>query len=443
MSNALAISGVTAVLQYYLWNLYVSVAAQFPSHVKVSCLAPDQVQSELNSAGKAENQVNLFLHQVTHNAAWRNVELPSMSADGTRRLQSPPLALNLHYLLTAYGSESWQAEALLGYALMMLHESPVLTRNDITNALTALDPPLPKTPPFPNNPLSTFLGSIGLADQIEMIKITPETLGREEMAWLWTALKADYRPTFPFQVSVVLLQPALATSFALPVLQRVLGAQPMQPAQILQVEPPGNQTAAQPSDTVTVTGEFLSGASQVSLTNARYGVQLTLPVATVTATAITFALPADTTTYPAGVYVLEVQFLDSTGNVVQSTNTLPMAVAPVLASQTAVTSTSGSILTVTISAFSPQAWEGQTISLALSTYGAMVPPGTPVISVSAPAQPYTGNTGTLSFQFDSALPTGVGLLGRLQVDGVTSQVQVTTNPFPLPPSFSGPLVTLP
>jgi len=45
MSNALAISGVTAVLQYYLWNLYVSVAAQFPSHVKVSCLAPDQYRA--------------------------------------------------------------------------------------------------------------------------------------------------------------------------------------------------------------------------------------------------------------------------------------------------------------------------------------------------------------------------------------------------------------
>ena len=53
-----------------------------------------------------------------------------------------------------------------------------------------------------------------------MIKITPATLGREEMAWLWTALKADYRPTFPFQVSVVLLQPQQNTSLALPVLRR-------------------------------------------------------------------------------------------------------------------------------------------------------------------------------------------------------------------------------
>ncbi|MFZ0745572.1 MAG: DUF4255 domain-containing protein, partial [Terracidiphilus sp.] len=219
MSNALAISGVTAILQYYLNKLYVSESAQFPSQVTVSCLAPDQVQKQLAGSQNVENQVNLFLHQVTHNASWRNVDLASMSADGTQRLKSPPLALNLHYLLTAYGSEFWQSEALLGYALMMLHEAPVLTRNDIANALTMLtNPPFPIPVPYPSNPLTKFIGFSGLADQIEMIKIVPETLGREEMAWLWTALKADYRTTFPFQVSVVLMQPDLQTSFALPVL---------------------------------------------------------------------------------------------------------------------------------------------------------------------------------------------------------------------------------
>ena len=46
------------------------------------------------------------------------------------------------------------------------------------------------------NPLWNALASTGLADQIEMIKLTPSTLGREEMAWVWTALKADYRPTY-------------------------------------------------------------------------------------------------------------------------------------------------------------------------------------------------------------------------------------------------------
>ncbi len=126
MSNsALAIAGVTAILQHYLHNLYLSVGGAFPTPVRVSCLAPDQVQQQMASAKTtAENQVNLFLHLVTPNPAWRNVGYASLSSDGKTAIGNPPLALDLHYLLTVYGSEPWQAEALLGFALMMIHQLP-------------------------------------------------------------------------------------------------------------------------------------------------------------------------------------------------------------------------------------------------------------------------------------------------------------------------------
>jgi hypothetical protein len=459
MSNALAIAGVTAVLQYYLNNLYsqANVASNFPSSVTVSCLAPDQVQNQIESGTPdTENQVNLFLHQVTHNAAWRNVDFASISADGTQRTGNPPLALDLHYLLTVYGSEYWQAEALLGYALMMLHEAPVLTRTDIANAIqqiTGSPPPFPENPPpppYPANPLTGFLNTAGLADQIEMIKITPESMSREELAWLWTALKADYRPTFPFQVSVVLLQPDLTSSFALPVLQTVFApavdpkgqaAVPMQTPQILSIQVPSGQIGAEPGQTVTVTGVFLTGASQVSLTNARYGVQFTAPVAQSQAESLKFVLSPDASgEYPAGVYDLTVQFMDPTNTFVQtSTNTLQIAIAPGLPAQSATTSSPGGTATlVTINSFSPVVWEGQDVVLALSTLSA------PLTSVSAQAQAFVGPpnspaVSSLSFLFDDTLPTGVGLLGRLQVDGVTSAVTVDTSVFP---PFLGPLVTL-
>jgi hypothetical protein len=273
-----------------------------------------------------------------------------------------------------------------------------------------------------------------------MIKITPETLGREEMAWLWTALKADYRPTFPFQVSVVLMQPQQQTNLALPVLRHKVQAQPIQPAQILQVQPPGGQIAAASTDTVTVTGEFLSKVSQVSLSNPRYGVQYTVPVLTATNTSFSF-VPNQNLTYPAGVYSMAAQFTDPSGAVVQTTNTLPLAVAPALATQTAtvVTNTVNlvtvSLVTVT---FSPNALEGQNVSLALSTITPPTP-ANPLFSTSAPAQPFTGSAGTLTFQFPANLPTGP-LLGRLQVDGVTSAVQVDWSVHP--PTFTGPMVTI-
>jgi hypothetical protein len=440
MSNALAISGVTAILQYYLNQIY-GAAVGFSSPVNVSCKAPDQVKIGAAGSTDVENQVNLFLHQVTHNAAWRNVDLASMSTDGTTRLQSPPLALNLHYLLTAYGSVDWQAEALLGYALMMLHEAPVLTRKDVSSALLTLTGP-PGT--YPLNPLTPYLAGSGLSDQIEMIKITPETLGREEMAWLWTALKADYRPTFPFQVSVVLMQPSLPSSQPLPVLRRVFAPQPMSVAQISQVQYAVSQTAALPGDTVSVLGENLRGASQVSISN-RYNSLLPPPAIAPGAAlsgSVSFALPLTSVlAYPAGVYDLELQYLDPTGAYVeQTTNTLPLEVAPTLPTQTAVTApvAGSTLVAVTVSGLAPPVYEGQDVTLSLSYIDTSSV--TAVVNRSAPAQPFSGNVTALTFQMEPGLPTGKKLLGQLSVDGVSSQVLVTWLPFP--PVFNGPWVTL-
>jgi hypothetical protein len=437
MSNALAISGVTAVLQYYLNDMY-STAQGFSSTVNVSCLAPDQVTIGHHGAADVENQVNLFMHQVTHNAAWRNNDLAQMSSDGTRRLSNPPLALNLHYLLTAYGSDAWQAEALLGYAVMMLHEAPTLTRQDIRTAFqTLVGPPAI----YPLNPLTPLLNDIGLADQIEMIKITPETMGREEMAWLWTALKADYRPTFAFLVSVVLMQPTEPANQALPVLRRVFGAQPMLAAQISQIQLKPNQTAALPGDGVIVIGENLGGAAQVSISNQRYGIQMSPTVTPSPGGAVTFSLPLEAVHhyYPAGVYDLAVQFVQASPGgpiVTQTSNVLPLAISPTLPTQTAVTAPvpKTDLTSVTVSGITPWVWPGQTVSLSLSTQAS------PYVSKSALAQPFPSRTDTLKFQFDPGLPTATPLLARLTVDGVTSQVDVQWTPFP--PVFNGPWVTL-
>ena len=135
MSDALAISAVTAALQYWLTQVFGGSPAL--SSVTVSAKAPDIVQTEI-AAGGAQLRVNLFLHQVTHNAALRNLEFPSLGADGATRLSSPPLALDLHYLMTAYATEDCEAEALLGYAVLMLHNNPVLARRDIATALQNL-----------------------------------------------------------------------------------------------------------------------------------------------------------------------------------------------------------------------------------------------------------------------------------------------------------------
>jgi hypothetical protein len=416
MSSALAISAVTAVLQYFFNAVYNAPLSPLGS-VLVSAIAPDIVQNKLGSGSDSKLQVNLFLHQVTPNAAWRNAALPSVAADGGTRLNNPPLALDLHYLLTAYASEDTQAEALLGFGILMLHENPVLPRNQISTALAKL----PTT-----NPLSGVLSSSGLADQIEMIKITAAGMGREEMAWVWTALKADYRPTFAFDVSVVLIQSPLASSFALPVLSRNILVQPGALAQLSEVQPPAGQIASAPGDTVTVTGQFLTGASRVALTNQRLGIQYPpFAPATITDSSVSFQVPNDPTHLPAGVYSLAVVFTDTSGAVVQSTGSVPMALAPTILSSpapTAVTNTSGTLVTLSCN---PQALPNQTALLALG-------------GTSAPAQTFDAPTATLSFQFPALSPGSY--LARLRVDGVDSPVAVNWSA--TPPSFTGPFVTI-
>jgi Pvc16 N-terminal domain len=437
MSNALAIAGVTAVLQHYLHNLYVSVGSNFSSPVHVSCLAPDQIQQQIVSGSTTtENQVNLFLHLVTPNSAWRNVGYASLDPSGTKAIGNPPLALDLHYLLTAYGSGPWQAEALLGFALMMLHQAPVLTRADVDAALAAR---AGSSYPYSGYPLNATIGLCGIGDQAELLKITPESMSREEMAWLWTALKADYRPTYPFQVSVALLQPEQASSFALPVLKTVFSAAATPPPTILSIQTKSGQPAGQQGESVTLTGEFLAGANQVLLTHAKLGRQLKLTPSGVTANSVTFQLPTSPPNqYPAGIYDLVVQWLDTSGNAQQSTNTVAFAVATWLpATQAAPTAAVGSQMQLTLNSFAPQIWPGQAVTLALSNTAV------PLVSLSAEAQPLPDQNpaSSLTFLFSNGLPTGTNLLARLEVDGVSSIVQANI-PISGSPSFIGPWVTI-
>jgi hypothetical protein len=211
MSNALAIGAVTAVLRDLLNNGLIDqdVTGAIGGNVTVTALAPDRIEI---GDSKEKSQLNLFLFQVTPNQGWRNVGLPSRDAPGDR-VTNPPLALDLHYLLTAYGEQEFHGEILLGYAMQLLHDTPVLARDAIRLALGAPPPVTGSVLP----PAQQALVAAELADQIEQIKISPQSLSTEEMSRLWTALQAHYRPSAVYQASVVLIESKRSTKRALPV----------------------------------------------------------------------------------------------------------------------------------------------------------------------------------------------------------------------------------
>jgi hypothetical protein len=79
------------------------------------------------------------------------------------------------------------------------------------------------------------LSAADLADQVEMIKLSPESLSVEDLSKLWTAFGAKYRPTAAYQASVVLIQGTRSTRSSLPVRKQKIYAVPFKQPTIDQV----------------------------------------------------------------------------------------------------------------------------------------------------------------------------------------------------------------
>jgi hypothetical protein len=178
MSNALAIAAVTATLRHLLDR---GLSADLPG-TQVTTRPPDKARG-----GATGNQVNLFLYQTQPNAAWRNTTLAGSAGAGPGQ---PPLALNLYYLLSAYGQNDDDPDPyshrLLGEAMRILHARPVLAPADIREALTGND----------------------LYEQVERVRVTPQPLTLDEMAKLWSTFQTQYRISVAYEVSVVLIDSA-------------------------------------------------------------------------------------------------------------------------------------------------------------------------------------------------------------------------------------------
>jgi hypothetical protein len=191
VSSALALASVTAVLKDLLENGLASrgVTSKVGRESAVSALPPDR----LASGADERVQLNLFLYLVSPHTA-----LPS-NGHGTHR---GALALDLHYLLTAYGQQDLQTEILLGHALQVLQETPVLERERIRSTLKSLTQSRDRRVVSPQ---VAALASSTLADEVERLRIEPTFLSSEETSKLWSALQSKYRPSVTYKVSAVLI----------------------------------------------------------------------------------------------------------------------------------------------------------------------------------------------------------------------------------------------
>lgn len=415
MSTALALAGVTAVLRDVIdaWLVEQNAnAALNGQNAEVTAVAPDTIET---SGSNVAPRLNLYLHQATQNPSWRNVDLPSRDERGARRT-SPPLVLDLHYLLTAYGPQELQAEVLLGLGMQVLHEIPVLSREEIESRL----------PPQ--------LRPSRLGSQIELVKIVPASMTIDEISKLWTAIQSHYRPTAAYTASVVLIESPSVARAPLPVLTRGkldlatnreagvdVRASLVPPVPgITAVRPPNNQSTAILGDTIVLEGHDLGGIHRTVLLECpRMGFSREIDALPGTEDGqIRFEIPDEPAAIPVGEYTLRAQLLRPGESERRETTPMPLRIAPVIDTPLPMNLARNAQGDVSVAlAFRPNVMAGQQISLLL---------GSREVAPTAHATP-TGN-----LTFDVVRAAAGPQLVRLRIDGLDSQVVDTTA---MPPRF--------
>ena len=389
MSNPLAIAAVTTTLQAILQQGVTAEADLVDTMVTI--LPLDKARN-----GISKNQLNLFLYQVARNAAWSNADMPRQVKPGETGF--PPLALNLYYLLTAFGQNDDAAKpfghALLGKAMSLLHDRPVLSADDIRAAVSV---------PLPDSDLDR---------QLERIRITLHPISLDELSKLWTGFGSQFRLSAAYEIDVALIESTRAARAPLPVLARGVAdsgvaaqADTLPPLPALDaIVPPNSQQSARLNDIVTLTGINLGGtAVAVQFQHALWTAPLELaPLPGGTDSAIQVTIPNAPADWPAGFYQVAGLVTRFGETVRRSTNQLVLALAPAIT--IAPTSPPAGAVTFTVTA-SPEIWPEQRAMLLL---------GDREIG----AAPHPAKTDTLTFDVDDIV-TGDYFV-RLRVDGVDS-----------------------
>lgn len=436
MTTALGLAAVSVVLVDLLNNGMIDhdVGATVGGRVTVSALPPDRV---LAPGVPEPTQLNLFLHRVTPNPGWRNVGNPALNGRGDR-VGNPPLALDLHYLLSAYGEKDFYAEIVLGFAMQLLHEHPVLSREAVATALAAPTPTTPTTLPESLQDISKS----ELADQIELIKITPEPLSTEEIARLWTAVQSHYRATAAYSASVVLIESEASTRAALRVRTRNVYARTLRTATIESVVSSlGDDAPILADDTILLRGARLRGDT----TRVRLAGETFEPPATdVTDGQVTVSLAGrDLAAGLQGVQVLHDLAMGTPEQPHRGfeSNLAGFVLAPSIASAIDATLTpAGAGLSKGTISFdvTPGLRAGQHAVLLLNQLlPEPVADDAVAVGYSFRAAPLTADTTTASFAVDG-VADGTYLV-RTQVDGAESPLHVDA----ATGRFDGPTVTIP
>ncbi|HEY4588515.1 MAG TPA: DUF4255 domain-containing protein [Thermoanaerobaculia bacterium] len=413
MSNHLAFANVTAALR----DLLDAAAKKAVSGAEATAERPDTLKDD-------SPRVNVFLYQVTPNAAWRNADLPTRRTDGTVG-QRPQAAFDLHYVLSFYGSDKQhEPQRILGSVVSVLHTQPVLSPEIIQGAAKGT------------------LAASDLARQVEPVRLAPTGFNLEELSKLWSVFfQVPYKLSVAYQASVALIEPEITTQPALPVRARNLYVFPFQQPEIDEVvSAAGPGLAVLPGDTVVLRGRNLRG----EVTRVRIGgLEVEPAPGDVSSQEVRVALTAPP--FPAdalragvvGAQVIHPRTMGTpaTPHAGTESNAAPFLLRPRIKRvgpnpDVTISAPVDGVRPVTVG-IEPRVGKEQRVVLLLNE----PVPANPK-AFSALADKRANDTDPVVFQV-RGLTTGTVLLVRVQVDGAESPLDVEAG------AYAGPKVTVP
>lgn len=273
MSNALAIATVTATLGGFLQDALNNAPFGKVAGALVKPMRPGSPEPLAKGVG-------LFLYQVTHNAHWRNFDLPTRDQAAVVK-QRPKVALDLHYLMSFHGEpDAYEPERMLAIVESALHSSPVLPRPLVQQTIDG----------------NTELTGSDLADALDTVRVTPVALNLEELSKLWSVFfQTTYVVSVAYQASVVLIEEPVFARPALPVETRHVYALTLRRPSLTATQP----QMVEPEATMVLIGHSLAAP----VVRVRLDGGAPLAPADVTDSRVQIALPAD---LRAGVHVARV-----------------------------------------------------------------------------------------------------------------------------------------
>jgi hypothetical protein len=394
MSNSLAIAAVTATLRNLL--LRGVHADSELSDATVTTQPIDKARNNNNA-----NQINLFLYLTSQDPAFRNTSVSRYGQPA--ELGYPPLALDLYYLVTAYGRDNDDVlgHRLLGKAMSILHDHPVLGADEIRNALAGND----------------------LYEQVERIRISPQPMTVDEASKLWMVFQTQYRISVAYRADIVLIDSNRPVRSPLPVL--TIGEEDKGPAVIAGLLPtfngimfPNKKLSAELNDAIILQGTYLDSITKLQFSNNHIELPIEIDsepggTASEVIAKISKQSENDFSLWPAGLYAVRGIF--SREGLELTTNEVAMPLAPKIN-------------------IKPRKVARGQVTLKLSVTPNIFPDQNVILlfgDQQIPAGPQSSSTGTITFAFDVANP-GTYLV-RLRVDGVDS---IPMDPKATTPSFA-------